>query len=339
MTSRPVTGYAAMAAGQPLVPFSYPPPELGAHDVRIAVTHCGLCYSDVQAIENFYGVTDFPFVPGHEIVGMVSETGGDPSGLRVGDRVGVGWQGRSCGQCEWCLQGEEQLCREVATNGAWVPYGGFASSVVADSRFVYPLPESMPAQTACVLLCAGISVYTPLKRYLAPDVRRIGIAGMGGLGHLAVQFAHAMGAHVTVLSSSEAKREEALSFGADHFACTNDKASLRALSQSLDLLLCTAHGELPWERLLDVLKVRGKLVLAGFPNVSFNPTDLVVHELTLQGSFVGNRATMQEMLAFARRHQITPLTETMPLSRVNEAIERVRQNKARYWIVLENAKG
>lgn len=337
MTSKSVTGYAAMTAGQPLVPFSYPPPKLGEHDVRISVTHCGLCYSDIHAIDNFYNDIDYPFVPGHEIVGTVSEVGWDPSGLQAGDRVGVGWQGRSCGECEWCQKGEEQLCRDVITNGVWVPYGGFASSVVADSRFVYPLPESMPAQTACVLLCAGISVYTPLKRYLIPDVRHIGIIGIGGLGHLAVQFAHAMGCHITVLSSSASKREEALSFGADQFACTGDKAGLKRMAQSLDLLLCTAQGELPWERLLEALKIRGKLVLVGFPHVAFNPTDLVAHELTLQGSFVGNRATMREMLAFARRHQITPQTETIPMSRVNDAIALVRQNKARYRIVLENA--
>ncbi len=334
MISKPVMGYAAMAAGQPLQPLSYPPPALGAHDVRITVTHCGLCYSDIHAIENFYNDIDYPFVPGHEIVGMVSELGSDPSGLQVGDRVGIGWQGRSCGQCEWCLKGEEQLCRDVVTNGVWVPYGGFASSVIADSRFVYPLPESMPAQTACVLLCAGISVYTPLKRYQAPDIRHIGIIGIGGLGHLAVQFAHSMGYRVTVLSSCASKREEALSLGADHFTCTQDKAGLKAMAQSLDLLLCTAHGDIRWESLLESLKIRGKMILVGFPNISFNPTDLVAHELTLQGSFVGNRATMREMLAFARQHQITPRVEMMPMSRVNEAIELVRQNKVRYRIVL-----
>jgi uncharacterized zinc-type alcohol dehydrogenase-like protein len=336
VTSQPVTGYAAMASGLPLVPFSYLPPELGEHDVRVCVTHCGLCYSDVHAIDNFYGDIDYPFVPGHEIVGTVSEVGVDPSGLQVRDRVGIGWQGRSCGHCQWCLKGEEQLCPDVVTNGVWVPYGGFASSVVADSRFVYPLPESMPAPTACVLLCAGISVYTPLKRYQGPNVQRIGIIGIGGLGHLAVQFAHAMGCHVTTLSSSAAKREEALSLGADDFVCTEDKAAIRLLVQSLDLLLCTAHGDIRWESLLGILKIRGKFVLVGFPNVAFNPTDLVAHELTLQGSFVGNRATMREMLSFAQQYGITPRTETMPMSRVNEAIKLVRHNKARYRIVLTN---
>lgn len=336
MSSFTVTGYAAMAAGQPLEPFSYSSPELGEHDIRVSVTHCGLCFSDIHAIDDLYGIVDYPFVPGHEIVGTISEVGNDPSSLQVGDRVGIGWQGRSCGQCEWCLKGEEQLCLEVVRNGVWMPYGGFASSVVVDSRFAYPLPENMRAEDACVLLCGGISVYTPLKRYQAPDVQRIGIIGIGGLGHLAIQFAHSMGYHVTVLSSSASKRDEAISYGADHFICTDDKTALRAMAQTFDLLLCTAHGDIRWGYLLESLKRRGKMILVGFPNVAFNPTDLVVHELTLQGSFVGNRTTMREMLAFARQHQITPCTELMPMSRINEAIELVRQNKVRYRIVLAN---
>jgi uncharacterized zinc-type alcohol dehydrogenase-like protein len=336
MPDSTVLGYAAKAAGQPLEPFSYAPPKLGEHDVRVSVTHCGVCYSDIQAIEDYYGVIHFPLVPGHEIVGRVSEVSRDASGLRVGDRVGIGWQGRSCGKCEWCACGEEQLCVDVVGNGTWVPYGGFASSVAVDSRFAYPLPEAMPAETAAVLLCGGISVYSPLRKYAAAGRQRIGIIGVGGLGHLAIQFAHALGHDVTVISTSAAKQAQALAFGADQFILASDRDRLREEAFGFALLLCTAHGKVKWEPLLETLKRRGTLVLVGFPDVAFNSTDVVAHELTIAGSFLGNRATMKEMLGFAQAHRITPRTELMPMSRVNEAIQRVRDNKARYRVVLAN---
>lgn len=336
MSNSTVLGYAARAMGKRLEPFTYDLPKLGEHDVRVSVTHCGVCYSDIQAIDDYYGVTPYPFVPGHEIVGYVSVVGSAPSGLKVGDRVGIGWQGRSCGQCEWCMRGEEQLCLDIVKAGTWMPYGGFSSSVVVDSRFVYPLPDSMPSEVAAVLLCGGISVYTPLRSYATQSSQKIGIIGVGGLGHLAIQFAHALGYDVTAISTSATKKEEALAFGADHFVVSNDKATLRQLEFGFDLLLCTAHGDIDWEALLTILKKRGKLVLIGFPNVALNPTDLVVHELSITGSFVGNRVTMKEMLSFAQAHGIKPWIELMPMSQVNEAIERVKQNKARYRIVLVN---
>jgi uncharacterized zinc-type alcohol dehydrogenase-like protein len=336
MSRQTVKGYAAMAQGQTLVPFTYEQPKLGEHDVRVSVTHCGLCSTDIHGIDNYYGVITYPFVPGHEIVGYVSETGKVPSGLKVGDRVGIGWLGRSCGECEWCKNGEEQLCLDIVQAGTWIPYGGFSSSVVVDSRFAYLIPDVMPSEVAAVLMCAGITVYNPLRLYAKESAQKIGIIGIGGLGHLAIQFAHALGYDVTVISSSPTKKEEALAFGADHFVTSHDKASLRELEFNFDLLLCTAHGDIPWESLLEILKKRGKLVLIGFPDVVVNSTDLVVHELSITGSFLGNRATAREMLSFAQAHGIKPWIELMPMSKVNKAIERLRQNKARYRIVLVN---
>jgi D-arabinose 1-dehydrogenase-like Zn-dependent alcohol dehydrogenase len=220
--------------------------------------------------------------------------------------------------------------------GTWVPFGGFSSSVVADSRFAYLLPDTMPSEVAAVLMCAGITVYNPLHSYAKQSPQKIGIIGMGGLGHLAIQFAHALAYEVTVISSSPTKKEEALAFGADHFVVSDDKASFRELEFNFDLLLCTAHGDINWGWLLTILKKRGKLVLVGFPDVVLNSTDLVAHELSIVGSFLGNRATMKHMLSFAQAHGIKPLIELMPMSKVNEAIERVKQNKARYRIVLVN---
>ena len=322
--------------GQPLEPFTYEPPKLGEHDVRVSVTHCGVCHTDIHAINDYYGITTFPFVPGHEIVGYVSAVGRAASGLKEGDRVGIGWQGRSCMQCEWCLQGEEQLCLNIATSGTWVPYGGFSSSVLVDSRFAYPLPDAMPSEVAAVLVCAGITVYSPLRSYAAQPAQKIGIIGVGGLGHLALQFARALDYEVTAISSSPGKKEQALAYGADRFIDANDQTSLGELDFHFDLLMCTASGGVSWEALLMTLKNRGTLVLLGFPDVALNSTDLVVHELSITGSFLGNRATMREMLSFAQAHGIVPKVELMPMTEVNEAIRKVKENKARYRIVLVN---
>lgn len=339
MPSLVVSGYAAKAVGQLLEPFEYPAPELGPNDVRVSVTHCGVCHTDIHAIDNYYGINSFPFVPGHEIVGHVSEAGSavsELSGLKVGDRVGIGWQGRSCQQCEWCLKGEEQLCMDIVPSGTWVPYGGFSSSVVVDSRFAYPLPSGMASEVAAVLMCAGVTVYSPLRKSAGGPGTKIGVVGVGGLGHLAIQFARAFGHDVTAISSSPEKKDEALAFGASQFIDARDPASLGQVDYAFDMLMCTASGGMSWEALLMALKKKGLLVLLGFPDVNLNSTDLVAHELSIIGSFLGNRTTMRRMLEFAHTHHIAPKIETMPMSRVNEALQRVRANKARYRIVLVN---
>jgi len=335
MSPSTILGYATRAVGQPLEPFTYDPPRLGEHDVRVSVSHCGVCHTDVHAIDDYYGITNYPFVPGHEIVGYVSAVGPAASELKEGDRVGIGWQGRSCMECEWCLKGEEQLCMDIVQTATWLPYGGFSSSVTVDSRFAYPLPEAMPSDFASVLMCAGITVYSPLRTFAGPPSLKIGIIGVGGLGHLAIQFAKALGYEVTALSSSPEKKEQALAFGADDFI-VSDPTSLSKLEWAFDLLLCTASGKINWVPLLDTLKKDGKLILVGFPDVEFNSTDLVAHQLSIIASFLGNRARMRDMLSFAQAHGITPAVELMPMSQVNEAIQRVRENKARYRIVLVN---
>ena len=225
---------------------------------------------------------------------------------------------------------------DIVPSGTWVPYGGFSSSVIVDSRFAYPLPPAMPSQVAAVLMCAGITVYTPLREYIAESTQKVAIVGVGGLGHLAIQFAHALGWEVTAISSSPEKREQALAFGADRFIDTNDQATLRQFDFGFDLLICTASGGMNWEALLMTLKKKGRLVLLGFPDVTLNSTDLVAHQLSITGSFLGNRSTMREMLGFAQDQGIAPEVELMPMSQVNEAIQRVKENKARYRIVLFN---
>jgi uncharacterized zinc-type alcohol dehydrogenase-like protein len=329
-------GYAAMALGKPLEPFTYPAPQLGEHDVRVSVSYCGVCFTDIHAIDDYYGITTFPFVPGHEIVGYVEARGRMVSGLEEGDRVGIGWQGRSCTRCEWCTQGEEQLCQDIAEMGTWERHGGFASSVTVDGRFAYPLPAAMPSDVAAVLMCAGIAVYSPLRTYAAGPRQNVGILGVGGLGHLAIQFAHAIGCEVTALSSSPEKAAEAIAFGADHFVVTGDRDRMRPIDYAFDLVMCTARGNLDWEELLMTLRKRGRLILVGFPELSTNATDVVAHELSITGSFLGKRTTMREMLSFAQAHCVAPRVEQMAMANVNDAIRRLKENRVRYRIVLTN---
>jgi uncharacterized zinc-type alcohol dehydrogenase-like protein len=338
MTTSTILGYAARAVGQPLEPFTYDPPKLGKHDVQVSITHCGVCYTDIQGIEDHYGIATFPFVPGHEIVGSVSATGRAVTGLKVGDRVGIGWQGRSCMQCEWCLRGEEQLCLDLDNCGTWKPYGGFSSSIVVDGRFAYLLPATMSSEVAAVLMCAGISVYSPLQAYAAGGSLKVAIIGVGGLGHLAIQFAHALGCEVTAISSSPDKKEQALKFGADHFILAEDQASMRQVRFSFDLMLYTSHGKGDWTSLVNSIKTNGRMVMVGFSEnpITFEPLELVVHQISITGSLIGNRSNMREMLSFAQSHGIAPELEMMPMSKANDAIQRVRENKARYRIVLVN---
>ena len=326
-----------MEKGRDLEPFSYEPPKLDEYDVRVSVTNCGLCYTDIHAIDDFYGITTYPFVPGHEIVGYISELGPAVTGLKIGDRVGIGWQGRSCNRCEWCLKGEEHLCEDVDKNGSWFPYGGFSSSVKADSRFTYRLPEHMPSDVAAVLLCAGIAVYSPLRSYTTEPSRKVGVIGVGGLGHLAIQFAHAFDCDVTAISSSPEKEQEARALGADHFIISTDKERLRKIRYSLDVLLYTAHANIDWTALSLTVRTNGKFVIIGFAStLTFDPLELVVHQQSLTGSFLGNPMVMREMLLFAQEKNIVPKIELFPMRQINDTIQRLKENKARYRIVLIN---
>jgi uncharacterized zinc-type alcohol dehydrogenase-like protein len=334
-----IMGYAALEKGSRLTPFSYGAPPLKENEVRINITHCGLCGTDIQGIDNYYQIVEYPFVPGHEIVGVIAEVGEAVSPVRIGERVGVGWQGRACMQCEWCLKGDVHMCMDVAVNGSWTPYGGFSQSIVVDEGFAYRLPEEMPSEVAAVLMCAGVTVYTALHKHFTAPSQRIGIIGIGGLGHLAIQFARAMGYEVTALSSSQQKQAEALALGAERFIAVTDGQALREAAYYFDLLLVTAHGDIAWERMLEILKKRGKMVLLGFPDIHVDSVDLVAHELSIEGSFVGNQRDMRDMLQFAQKHAIRPWIELMSMSQVNQAIDKVKLNQARYRIVLENDFG
>lgn len=336
MADESILGYAAKEQGARLEPFQYTLPALKEGDVKISITHCGVCYTDIQGIDNYYGIVNYPFVPGHEIVGRIIELGRDVKDLKVGDQVAVGWQGRSCNHCKWCRNGEENLCQDIENCATWDPYGGFSSAIVVDSNFAYRIPEGMASEDAAVLMCAGISVYAPLKKYATEDSTSVGVIGIGGLGHLAIQFARALGCKVTAFSSSPEKENEAAEFGAENFLNINDQSQLDRARGSLDLLLYTSHGKGDWTSLLDCLTTRGRLIVIGFSDepVTFEPLELVVNQLSITGSLIGSRESMREMLTFAHQQRIKPKIELLPMSRANDALQRLKENKARYRIVL-----
>jgi uncharacterized zinc-type alcohol dehydrogenase-like protein len=329
--------YAAMGEKQSLEKFEYETPELGDFDVQVSITHCGICYSDVHFIDNDAGFTTYPFVPGHEIVGNVSALGSKVTALKEGNRVGIGWQARSCGECEWCIKGEENLCPEILQSATWTPYGGFATAIIVDSRFAFPLPESLEPENVGPLMCGGITVYSPLRNHDIRPSMKVGVVGIGGLGHLALQFASACGCEVTAFSSTPAKEEEARALGATHFINSNDTSQLQNAARSLDFILSVGH-DLDWNAYLGTLRPNGKLCIIGIPAnpINIEPFQLMFGQLSVCGSLIGGRSAIREMLEFAAHHNIKAKTEVMQMSEVNEAIDKLKDNKARYRIVLKN---
>jgi len=319
-----------------LQPFTYEPKELGRLDLEITITHCGICHTDVHLVDDDFGWDGFPIVPGHEIVGTVRATGPAVSGFATGQRVGVGWQRSSCMECEWCRRGMETCCAQQQATCVG-NYGGYAQAIRVDSRFVFALPETLPSAGVAPLLCGGATVYTPLRENAAPW-SRVGVIGVGGLGHLALRFASAFGCEVTAFSTSPAKEPEARSLGAHRFVNSRDPDQMEKCVNSLDLLLSTVPADLDWSAWLNLLRPRGALTLVGVPPgmVSVPAGGLIVGQKAIRGSIVANRSTLEEMLRFAALNGITAQTESMPMAEVNTGLQRVRENRARYRVVLEN---
>jgi len=316
--------------------FDYQPSELGGQEVEVKVTHCGVCHSDVYLIDNEWGNGEYPLVPGHEIIGEVVRVGDAVFTVKPGDRVGIGWQCGSCLDCEWCEQGEEFFCHENLTtaNGH---FGGFADYVRAEQRFVFKIPEGLDSETAAPLLCAGSTVYSSLQFYDVRPSMHVGVIGIGGLGHLALQFADAWGCDVTAFSHTADKAVEAKSFGADHFVATEDTVEMEKMLNRLDFIISTISVSLDWDRYLSFLRPKGKLCIVGtVPNVSASSFPLLLGFKTICGNGVGQPKIIQEMLDFAARHHIKAKTQLIPMADVNTAVDIVRNNQARYRVVLHN---
>jgi len=339
-----VNAYAAPAAGEPLAATTIERREVGAHDVLIAIEWAGICHSDIHTVNGDWGPQPFPVVPGHEIVGTVTEVGPEVSTHRVGDRVGVGCMVNACGQCDNCRNGDEQYCREgmVGTYAATdrdgtTTQGGYSTHVVVDAGYVLSVPEGLDPAAATPLLCAGITTYSPLKHWKAGPGTKVAVVGLGGLGHMAVKIAHAMGAEVTVLSQSLKKQEDGLRLGADHYFATSDPGTFEALAESFDLVINTVSAKIDVNAYLGLLAVNGTLVNVGAPPepLPVNAFSLIGGRRSFAGSMIGGIAETQEMLDFCAEHGIVSDVEVIRADQVNEAYERVLASDVRYRFVID----
>jgi len=330
-----IDGFAASKAKAPLKPLRYKRRVLGDHDVHIEITHCGICHSDLHLIDNDWRISEFPLVPGHEIVGSIVEAGPSVRHLAKGDRVGVGWQRESCLTCEQCLKGNENLCPDNEATCVR-HHGGFASAITIDSRFAFKLPASLSSESAAPLMCGGITVFAPLRHFEVQPPHRVGVIGIGGLGHLALQFAHAMGCEVTAFSSTAGKEKEARRLGAHHFVGNFSKRELARHAGTLDFIISTVFADLDWTQFVDVLRPDGKLCFVGIPseNINIPVISLLAGRKSICASPIGGRADMEEMLAFAARHKIKAMTECVPMEKANDALAKLRKGQARYRMVL-----
>jgi uncharacterized zinc-type alcohol dehydrogenase-like protein len=330
-----IKAYAAKEAGGKLVPFEYDPGPLGRDAVELEVEYCGICHSDLSMVNDEWGMAQFPLVPGHEVIGTISAVGEDVGNLSVGDRVGLGWHSGYCGTCESCLTGDHNLC--ATGEGTLVGrHGGFAEQVRAQATAVIKIPDGLDAESAGPLLCGGITVFNPMMQFDLKPTGRAGVIGIGGLGHMALQFLRAWGCEVTAFTSSEAKRDEALKMGAHRTVNSRDADALAAEAGRFDLVLSTVNVKLDWNAYMATLKPRGRLHMVG---ATMEPLDLGVFPLimgqrSVSGSPVGSPATIATMLDFAARHGIKPVIEKFPLDQVNEALEKLERGQARYRIVL-----
>lgn len=330
-------GYAAIAKGSPLKLFEFDPGSLRDEQVEIAVEYCGICHSDLSMIHNDWGQSRYPLVPGHEVVGRVVAIGSQAKGVNVGMRVGLGWMSGSCMACRQCLSGHHNLCLR-AEQTIVSRHGGFADRVRCHWAWAMPLPDALDAALAGPLFCGGVTVFNPIVACGVLPTDRVGVIGIGGLGHMALQFLAKWGCEITAFTSSESKHATAIELGAHHVVNATDAAQMRKIAGSLDFILSTVNVSLPWDAILTALAPRGRLhvvgaVLEPIPVAAFS---LIGGQKSISGSPVGSPVTTAQMLDFAARHQIAPVVETFPMSQVNEALDHLRAGKARYRIVLQN---
>lgn len=336
-TMQKVACYAADAKGQELHPFHFIPRMLGPYDIEVDITHCGICHSDIHLIDNDWGNSVFPLIPGHEIIGTIKAKGDAVEEFEVGQRVGIGWQRSSCQHCEWCHQGEENLCLQQEATCIGHP-GGFASKIFADSRFAFLIPDELLSEHAAPLLCGGATVFSPFIEHNIKPTDKVGVIGVGGLGHLAIQFASAFGCEVTVFSHSAEKKEEAMRLGADHFCATNDHRELMKHANTLDFILCTISHPINWVDYLNVLRPKGVICIVGAQSKSIEIPffSILVGRKTVCGSNIASCPDIRKMLHFAAQHGIKAQVEVFSMDKVNEAIQKVRDGKVRYRAVLKN---
>ena len=342
---RTAVGYAALAAKAPLAPYTFERREPGAHDVAIDIQYCGICHSDIHQARDEWGGSIFPMVPGHEITGLVTSVGEEVTKYEVGDRVGVGCLVNSDRSCPQCQRDLEQYCPNAVPtyNGrerdGTPTMGGYSNRIVVDQHFVLRIPDSLPLDAAAPLLCAGITLYSPLRHWGAGPGKKVAIIGLGGLGHMGVKLARAMGAETTVLSHSLTKRDDGLRMGAEHFYATSDPATFASLRGAFDLIINTVSAALDWNAYLGLLAVDGTMVVVGAPEkpAPVGAFSLIGGRRSLAGSGIGGIKETQEMLDFCGERGITPDIEHTSIEKVNEAWERVMRSDVRYRFVIDIA--
>lgn len=339
-----VRGYAAQQAKAALGPYSFERREPSDHDIVIDIGYCGICHTDIHQVGDEWGGSKFPMVPGHEITGTVSQVGSKVTRYKAGDRVGVGCFVDSCRKCGPCSKNLEQYC----TNGMVTTYngtekdgtptqGGYSNKIVVDENYVLSIPDNLPLDKAAPLLCAGITLYSPLMHWKAGPGKKVAIIGLGGIGHMGVKIAHALGAEVTVLSHSLKKQEDGKKLGADHFYATSDPQTFEKLKGYFDLMINTVSAELDWNKYLDLLALDGTMVVVGIPEkeIPVGSYPLVAGRRSLAGSLIGGIKETQEMLNFCSKHNIASEVEVIPIRQVNEAYKRILASDVRYRFVID----
>ncbi|MEO6966272.1 MAG: NAD(P)-dependent alcohol dehydrogenase [Acidobacteriaceae bacterium] len=339
-------GYVVSKARAPLAPYSFERRDPRPHDVVLDIQYCGICHTDIHQVRDEWGTSIFPMVPGHEIAGTVTNVGSEVTRYKVGDKVGVGCFVDSCRHCEPCKKGQEQYCSEGTVftynsreHDGTPTMGGYSDKMVVDENYVLRIPTNLPLDGAAPLLCAGITLFSPLKRWHAGPGKNVAIIGLGGLGHMGVKLAHAMGAQVTVLSQSSRKQEDAKRLGADHFYATSQPETFQKLKGSFDLIMNTVSAKMDWNQYLNLLKIDGTMVVVGAPpeQIPIGAITLIGGRRNLAGSMIGGIQETQEMLDFCGQHSIVSDIEIIPIQKVDEAYERILKSDVRYRFVIDMA--
>ncbi len=340
-----ILGYAANSETEALVPFEFNRRDVGAKDVAFDVTHCGVCHSDLHQIKDDWGFSQYPMVPGHEVVGVVTSVGAQVTRFKVGQHVGVGCLVDSCQKCDPCKESEEQFCDEGSTqtyNGldkhlGGVTYGGYSQKMVVNEAFILNMPENLDLAASAPLLCAGITTYSPLQRAGVTSGTKVGVVGLGGLGHMAVKIACAMGAHVTVISRTDDKKDDALRLGAHALLASNSYQAMSDAENSFDFILDTVSAQHDVNQLFNLLKRKGRLTQVGLPSedLSVSVFPLVFKQLQFTGSLIGGIRETQEMLDFCGKHNITSDIELIKMSEINDAFARLEKSDVKYRFVID----
>jgi len=336
-TRQKINAFAAPEAGSQLEPFSYDVNDLSPNEVEIDVLYCGICHSDLSMINNEWGISQYPLVAGHEVIGKISATGSNVETLKKGMTVGLGWHSGYCGHCLLCKTGDQNLCPS-AVGTIVAHHGGFADKVRAEAPSVVVIPDGMDLKSAGPLLCGGITVFNPLVQFDVKSTDKVAVIGIGGLGHIALQFLNAWGCEVSAFTSSESKRQEALTLGAHKTLNSRDQEEIEAAASSFDFVISTVNVKLDWSLYVDTLKPKGRLHFVGatLEPLEVGAFPLIMGQRSVSGSPVGSPATIDKMLEFANQHNIKPQVEMFPMTKINDALDHLRSGKARYRIVLSN---